>query len=149
MAIIDIINEDIVKIPLQSSTKKDVIRELIQTLKSAGKIKDVESVYQAIIKRESQGSTGLEKGIAVPHAKSAQVDNLTIAVGVSASGIDFQSIDGKPSTLFFLILAPPDQSGPHIEALAEIARLVRSSGFCEALINAKSAKEVVSTFRGE
>jgi mannitol/fructose-specific phosphotransferase system IIA component (Ntr-type) len=118
-------------------------------LKNAGKIKDVDSAYAAILKRESQGSTGLEKGVAVPHAKSTQVENLTIAIGVSYEGIDFESLDGKPSNLFFLILAPPDQSGPHIEALAEIARLVRSSGFCEALLRAKDAKEAICIIRGE
>jgi len=149
MAIIDIIREDIVKVPLSSTTKNEVIKELILMLKNAGKIKDVDSAYAAILKREAQGSTGLEKGVAVPHAKSTQVENLTIAIGVSYEGIDFESLDGKPANLFFLLLAPPDQSGPHIEALAEIARLVRSSGFCEMLLRAKDAKEAICIIRGE
>jgi fructose-specific phosphotransferase system IIA component len=149
MAIIDIISEDVVKTQLVSVTKDEVIKELIRILKDAGKIKDVDSVYAAITKRETQGSTGLERGIAVPHAKSTQVESLTMAVGIAPGGIDFASIDGKPSTLFFLILAPPDQSGPHIEALSEIARLARSTQFCDMLLRAKSAKEVLSIFRGE
>jgi nitrogen PTS system EIIA component len=85
----------------------------------------------------------------VPHAKTTAVHDLTIAIGVAPGGIDFQALDGRPSSLFFLILAPPDKSGPHIEALAEIARLTRSTAFCRAVAAAPSAAEVVRLFRGE
>jgi fructose-specific phosphotransferase system IIA component len=143
MALIDLITPEVVKVPLESSTKVDVIRELIQILKDTGKIDDVESVFDAIMAREAQGSTGLEDGIAIPHAKTPAVDTLTAALGISAGGIDFDAMDGKPSHLFFLILGAPDQSGPHIEALAEIARLARSKSFCDMLTHAGSAEEVV------
>jgi len=149
MAIIDRISEEVIKVPLASTTKKEVIRELIRILYDAGKITDIASVMEAILKREEQGSTGLEKGIAVPHAKCAQVKDLTIAIGISPKGIDFDSHDGNPSLLFFLILAPPDKSGPHIEALAEIARLARSVSFCNMLVHVKSAKEALSLIRAE
>ncbi len=102
-----------------------------------------------VLAREALGSTGLENGIAVPHAKTTAVTDLTIAIGISAPGIDFQALDGKPSTLFFLILAPPDKSGPHIEALAEIARMTRSTAFCKAIAAARSPAEVVELFREE
>ena len=118
MALLDLIDTDVVKVPLQGRTKNEAIRELVETLRDAGKIADVEPVYDAVIARESMGSTGLENGIAVPHAKTRAVRKLTMALGISPQGVDFQAIDGKPSKLFFLLLAPPDQSGPHIQALA-------------------------------
>ncbi len=149
MALVDLISPEVVKVPLTSTNKPSVMRELVQVLKDAGKINDTESVLDAINQREELGSTGLELGIAVPHAKSESVKDLTLAIGISPEGIDFNSLDGKPSHLFFLMLAPPNQSGPHIEALAEIAKLSRSRAFCDALIHARSPQEVVDLFKGE
>jgi fructose-specific phosphotransferase system IIA component len=146
MALVDLIRPEVVKVPLVSTTKPDVIRELVELLRDAGKITDVEAVYDALMKRESLGSTGLEQGIAVPHAKTPAVNSLTVALGISPKGIEFQAIDGNPSKLFFLLLAPPDQSGPHIEALADIARITKSQAFCRTLIGSTSAQEVVELF---
>ena len=147
MALVDLISPEVVKVPLTSRNKPEVMRELVQVLKDAGKIGDAENVLDAINKREELGSTGLELGIAVPHAKSEDVNSLTLAIGISPEGIDFNALDGKPSHLFFLMLAPPNQSGPHIEALAEIAKLSRSRAFCDALVHSRSAQEVVELFR--
>jgi len=147
MALVDLLNEKVVKVPLISKTKIEIIRELLLILKEAGKINDIETALNALLKRESQGSTGLENGIAVPHAKCSEVKSLTMAMGISPGGVDFEALDEKPSLLFFLILAPPDQSGPHIEALAEIARMTRSKSFCNMLINAKTSREVVDLFK--
>ncbi|HEB30151.1 MAG TPA: PTS sugar transporter subunit IIA [Spirochaetes bacterium] len=149
MALVDLISPEIVKVPLSADNKPAVIRELVQILKDAGKIDDIDIVLEAIHKREDMGSTGLERGIAVPHAKTGSISTLTISIGISPQGIDFNSIDGKPSRLFFLMLAPPDQSGPHIEALAEIARLSRSSAFISTLVSARTPQEVVELFRVE
>ena len=149
MAVINLIEEDIIKIPLESKTKPDVIKELVDVLKKAGKIEDAESVFRAVMLRENMGSTGLEKGIAVPHAKTHKVNNLVLAIGVSPEGVDFDSLDGEPSKLFFLLIATPQQAGPHIEALSEIARLTRSSNFCKLLLNAKTPKEIVDIFSAQ
>ncbi|MBR4376368.1 MAG: PTS sugar transporter subunit IIA [Spirochaetia bacterium] len=149
MAVINLIEEDIIKIPLEAKTKPDVIKELVDVLKKAGKIEDAESVFRAVMLRENMGSTGLEKGIAVPHAKTHKVNNLVLAIGVSPEGIDFDSLDGEPSKLFFLLIATPQQAGPHIEALSEIARLTRSSNFCKLLLNAKTPKEIVEIFSAQ
>ena len=149
MAVVNLIEEDIIKIPLEAKTKPDVIKELVDVLKKAGKIEDAESVFRAVMLRENMGSTGLEKGIAVPHAKTHKVNNLVLAIGVSPEGIDFDSLDGEPSKLFFLLIATPQQAGPHIEALSEIARLTRSSNFCKLLLNAKSPKEIVDIFSAQ
>ena len=149
MALVDLITPEVVKVPLKSETKPAVLRELVQILKDAGKINDFEGALTAIHKREELGSTGLELGIAVPHAKTDVVQNLTLAIGISPQGIDFNSLDGKPAHLFFLMLAPPNQSGPHIEALAEIAKLSKSRAFCDMLVHARSSEEVVQLFREE
>ena len=149
MAVINLIEEDIIKIPLEAKTKPDVIKELVDVLKKAGKIEDAESVFRAVMLRENMGSTGLEKGIAVPHAKTHKVNNLVLAIGVSPEGVDFDSLDGEPSKLFFLLIATPQQAGPHIEALSEIARLTRSSNFCKLLLNAKTPKEIVDIFSAQ
>lgn len=146
MALVELIRPEVIKVPLVSTTKPEVIRELVEVLRDAGKISDVEQVYDALMKRESLGSTGLEQGIAVPHAKTPAVNSLTVALGTSPKGIDFQAIDGEPSKLFFLLLAPPDQSGPHIEALADIARITKSQAFCRTLLGATSPAEVVELF---
>jgi len=146
MALVDLIRPEVVKVPLVSTTKSEVIRELVECLRDAGKISDVEAVVEALMKRESMGSTGLEQGIAVPHAKTQAVNSLTVALGLSPKGIDFQAIDGNPSKLFFLLLAPPDQSGPHIEALADIARITKSQAFCRTLIGSTSPAGVVELF---
>jgi len=147
MALVDLISKEVVKVPLVSRDKPGVIRELVQVLVDAGRIKDGEDAIRAIHEREQKGSTGLEQGIAVPHAKTDSVNTLTLSIGISHEGIDFDSLDGKPSHLFFLMLAPPNQSGPHIEALAEIAKMSRSRSFIEALIRAKTPEEVVELFQ--
>ena len=147
MAIIDLIATNVVRVPLKSKTKTEVIRELIDVLDKTGKLSDAESAFKAVIARENMGSTGLEKGIAVPHAKTDKVKNLTLAIGIAPEGVDFDSLDGEPSKLFFLLLAQPSQSGPHIEALAEIARITRSQSFCRLLVNAKTPEEVVELFK--
>jgi fructose-specific phosphotransferase system IIA component len=149
MALVDLVTPEVVKVPLTATDKFGVIDELIQILADAGKIGDKQRVVDAIHKREALGSTGLEHGIAVPHAKTEEVKEITLAIGIAPQGIEFDAMDKKPSKLFFLILAAPDQSGPHIEALAEIAKLSKSKAFLEALINSSSAQEVVDLFREE
>jgi len=147
MALVDLLRPEVIKVPLAAKTKPEVIRELVETLRDAGRISEVGPVYDALMAREGLGSTGLEMGIAVPHAKTTAVQSLTMALGVSPGGIDFQAIDAQSSRIFFLLLAPPDQSGPHIEALAEIARITKSPSFLRLLAGARSAKEVVELFR--
>ena len=147
MALADLIRPEVVKVPLAGKTKNEVLRELVQLLLDAGRISELESVYDALLTREALGSTGLEQGIAVPHAKTRTVRRLTAAIGISPQGVDFQSADGQLSKMFFLLLAPPDQSGPHIQALAEIARLAKSSTFLRLLSGASSPQEVTDLIR--
>lgn len=149
MSLVDLIRPELVKIPLESRDKPGVIDELVKVLHDAGEIQDWRSAADAVHARESMGSTGLESGIAVPHAKTETVSELTLSIGISPAGIDFDAADGKPSHIFFLLLAAPDKSGPHIQALSEIAKLARSKAFLSALVKAGSADEVVELFREE
>jgi len=149
MALLDLLEEKIVKVPLVSDNKPEVIRELVEVLAEAGKIRNPEGVIQAVMERESMGSTGLDKGIAVPHARTTEIDTLCVAVGISAGGIDFEALDGEDSHLFFMIVAPPDQSSQHIQVLSEIAGIARSSAFCRMLTHAENAAEVIELFMEE
>ena len=149
MALIDMIVEKVIKTPLESKDKPDVLRELVQILKDAGEIEDFDMVLKDVQNREDKMSTGLEKGIAVPHAKTEAVSSLKLAIGIAPEGIDFDAMDKELSKLFFLLLAPPGQAGPHVEALSEIAKLAHSTSFCKALIHADNAREVVELMKGE
>jgi fructose-specific phosphotransferase system IIA component len=149
MALIDLVQEDIVKIPLESKDKPDLLRELVQILKDAEQIDDFDAVLQAIQAREDQQSTGLQDGIAIPHGKTPAVSRLKLAIGIAPDGVDFDSLDGQPAKLFFLLVASPDQPGPHVEALSEIAKLAQSKAFCKALAAADSAQEVVELLKGD
>lgn len=149
MALVDLISKEVVKVPLVAKNKPAVLRELVQILKDAGKIDDFDAVLTAIQEREDKQSTGLQGGFAVPHGKTSAVKKLTIAIGIAPHGIEFDSIDACDSKLFFLLVAPPNQPGPHVEALAEIAKLSKSKAFCNALINAESAQTIVELLRDD
>ena len=149
MTLIQLVEEKIIKTPLESKDKPDVLRELVQILKDAGEIDDFGAVLKAVQDREDKLSTGLESGIAVPHGKTTAVSSLKLALGIAPEGIDFDALDKQPSKLFFLLVAPPNQSGPHVEALAEIAKLAQSKAFCKALTGADNAQEVVALMKGE
>ena len=149
MSLIELVEEKIVKIPLESKDKPDVLRELVRILDDAGQINDFDAVLEAVQEREDKRSTGLEDGIAVPHCKTAAVSSLKLAIGIAPQGIDFDSIDEEPSKLFFLLVASPELSGPHVEALAEIAKLARSKSFLKTLVNAENAEEVVRLMKDE
>ncbi len=149
MALLDLLEEKIIKVPLESDNKTEVIHELVDVLTAAGKINNPESVISAVMERENMGSTGLDKGIAVPHAKTTEVETLCVALGISREGVDFDALDGEDSHLFFMILAPPDQSSQHIQVLSEIAGIARSKAFCRMLKNAEDAEEVIELFMEE
>lgn len=151
MALVDLVDETVVKVPITSTGKFDVLQELVEILVEAGKVKESDKsvVLDALIERENQGSTGLEKGIAVPHAKTDVVDSVTLSIGVSPGGVDFEALDGNPSHLFFCMLASPDQPGKHVEILSEIARLTKSPSVVKLLTSATSVADVVEVFSEE
>ena len=149
MSLLDVLTKDDIAVPLTSRDKNSAIRELIKLFKKSGKIVNEEDVYDAVMMREDKGSTGLDKGIAVPHGKSAAVSKVVAAIGISPDGIEFGAIDGKLSKLIFLVIAPPTQSGAHIALLSDIARLTQYQSLCDELLEAKTAETVISILRGD
>lgn len=143
MNLLDILDEEVVLIDLQASDKQGVIEELATALKTSGKITNLDGVLHAVFEREKIMSTGIGKGVAIPHGKSDAVTELAGVLGVKKEGIDFAALDEQPVFLFFLLVSPPDVSGPHIRALAHISRLLRHDSLRKTLINAESVSEVL------
>jgi PTS system fructose-specific IIC component len=143
MKLTDYISPEHVKIGLEGETKEEVIEELVEMLTETCDACDSDKILEAILSREREGSTGLEKGIAIPHAKSDAVKRLSIVVGVSKDGIDFDSQDGKPANLFFMMVAPVTESGPHVQAIAKIVKMIKVEHFKDMLLNAKKPKEII------
>ncbi|NIZ40439.1 PTS sugar transporter subunit IIA [Entomospira entomophila] len=136
-----------VKAPLKSTTKEEVLRELIDLLVEDSAITDGQEAYEAVLAREQKGSTGLGEEIAIPHAKTTAVSEVAMAVGVSSEGIEFASLDGKPAKIFFLILANPEYSSLHIEALSEIASITRDEQFRVEILGAKSSQDIMDALK--
>lgn len=130
---------------LKSTSKDEVIAELVDSLVASGSIKtgDRDDIIRAIMKREELGSTGIGRGIAVPHTKHAGVDRLVGTVGVSEEGIDFDSLDGQTAQLFFLLVSPPDRPGDHLRALENISRQLRDETFCRFLKQSKNTEDIL------
>lgn len=136
-----------VKLDLEGESKEEVVEELVELLADQYDVKDADTIFDAVMQREREGSTGLEKGIAIPHAKNDAVDKLSIVIGISKKGVDFDSQDGKPSNLFFLMVAPTSESGPHVQAIAKIVKMVKIDRFREKLLKAGRSEEVIGAIR--
>src|SRR3989338_5796850 len=152
MTIMSFLDERAVTTDLKAQqNKEEVIRELVELLVRAGSIKEKDShkLVQILMKRESLGSTGIGQGVAIPHGKSDCVAKLVAALGVSRSGVAFDSLDGEPVTLFSLLVAPEDSAGPHLKALARISRLLKDKHFRDSLRAARDEKLLVRIVRDE
>lgn len=137
--------EDII-ISLEASSKEEVIKEMVDHLYKRGKIGDREAALRAILEREKKMSTGLEKGVALPHGKCEAVKELVAAIALKQEGVDFDSIDGQPAQIFIMTLSPLNRSGPHIQFLAEVTRLLKSKEKREKILQASSQEEVLELF---
>jgi fructose-specific phosphotransferase system IIA component len=142
MILTQILQPECVKVPLAGTDKESVIRELVDLLDSNKLLADKNEVLQAVLGRENTRSTGIGSGIAIPHGKCKGVRELVMAMGVSPRGIDFQSIDGKPVYIFVLLASPIDKTGPHIQALARISRLMLDEDFKNKLQSSASAEQL-------
>ena len=143
MKFADFVSTEAIQADLVAEDKDGVIREMVQSLLDAGGVQEeeFESIIKAILKREELGSTGIGRGVAVPHTKHPSVDRLVGTVAVSREGVDFQSLDGEKVHLFFLLISPPDRPGDHLRALENISRQLRNDTFCRFL-NRKSADDI-------
>jgi len=145
MKIMDFLNKKAITTDLKAGDKKGSIKELVELFTRSGEVKpkDKESLVKILLDRERLGSTGIGQGVGIPHGKSSNVKKLIGAVGISKPGVEFDSLDGEPAHIFFLLIAPQESAGPHLKALARISRLLKDKYFRDMLKNAPNAKELI------
>jgi fructose-specific phosphotransferase system IIA component len=144
-----VLAKETVVLSLQSTTKEDVIGELVDVLVAAGRLTDRAPALKAVLERERKMSTGLQNGIAIPHGKTDSVETLIAAIGVKKEGIPFDSLDGAPAQIFLLTLSPATRTGPHIQFLAEISRTLHDPATRQKVIEAQSADELIDLVCGD
>ena len=143
--ITDYITEDLIDLDLKSKNRESILVELSKLLERSKNIlgKDNDS-YKALVDREKLGSTGIGKGVAIPHAKTESAKELTVAFGISRKGIDFNSMDDEEVHIFFVFASPNKDSQIYLKVLARISRLIREENFRQNLMDCKTAKEVIA-----
>ena len=147
MLLSELLTSDRVKVPLVSRTKGDVLRELVELVAKGRNGFDPEPVLAAVRERELVLSTGIGAGIAIPHGKTPVVDQLMVAAGVAPDPIDFDALDGRPVSLFFLLVGPESASGAHVKVLSRISRLLRRDPLRQALMRAPDAGAFLDVVR--
>jgi len=145
MKISDFLCTEAIKADLKATDKKGVIEELIDLLIKEGAVqkKHKAKIIEVLLAREALGSTAIGQGVAIPHGKTECVTKLIGSLGISKNGVDFDSLDGEPAHIFFLLVAPIDSAGPHLKALARIARLLKDKYFRENLKTSKDDKSIL------
>ena len=146
MKILDVLDKRLILPEIASRTKEGVLREMVHTLTQVENQVHEDRLMEILLERESLGSTGIGEGVAIPHGKSKEVDKILASFGRSLPGVDFQSLDGKPTHLFFLLIAPENSAGMHLKILAQISRLMKDPAFRKRLMKARSAEEIHSIF---
>ncbi len=146
MKIKQILSPAVVSTSLKSSTKEEIIRELLDLLVSAGYVSDKDEVFAALMERERKMSTGIQHGVAIPHAKTKAVKNLVACIGLKPESVDFNSLDGQPSRIFIMTLSPIDRVGPHVQFLAEVSMVIKTEEARAKILQAKTAQEVLAVF---
>jgi mannitol/fructose-specific phosphotransferase system IIA component (Ntr-type) len=148
MNVLDVLNKDLVKVPLMHTDKQGIITELVEVLARAKgySTQQFEQVLKAVLDRERLCSTAIGNGIAIPHAKTDVVDQVSLVIGISRFPVDFESLDEQKSKIFFLVVAPSSAASMHVELLASIARSCTSGVFRRMLEQAKDSEEVVRLF---
>ncbi len=151
MKIMDFLDPEAISTDLQATDKEGIIRELVDLLISSGAVnsRDKEKIIGILMDRESLGSTGVGQGIGIPHGKTNSVKKLVASLGISKNGVNFDSLDGEPVYIIFLLLAPEDSAGPHLKALAKISRLLKDKYFRETLKAAVDNKNVIKIINQE
>jgi fructose PTS system EIIBC or EIIC component len=147
MKITELLSINMIQLHLEGNQKIEVVDQLVDLLYQAGKVTNRDEFKAAILKREEQSTTGIGDGIAIPHAKTKAVKEAAIAFGKSISGVDYQSLDGKPAHLFFMIAAPEGANNTHLEALARLSGLLMKAEVRYELLKATSPNEIIDTIK--
>ena len=149
MKIQDVLNKNVMLFDLQATDKEGVINEMVQSLLDNGVVTDFETFKAGIMNREAQTSTGLGDGIAMPHSKNEAVKEATVLFAKSNKGVDYASLDGQPTDLFFMIAAPEGANDTHLAALAELSKYLMKPGFADKLRKASTPDQVIAAFDAE
>ncbi len=151
MKITDFLSPNAIVADIKSTKKEEVIQDLVDSLIASSEIdkRNKNKLLEALMLRESLGSTAIGQGVAIPHAKCDCVDKLIAAFGLSKKGVDFDSLDGEPAYIFFLLVAPQDSAGPHLKALARISRLLKDKYFRDSLRACEDSKGVLAIISQE
>jgi len=147
MRLSDYIKPESINIDLDGEDKSEIIEELAGIMSESYADADADRIYEAVMARERDGSTGLELGVAIPHAKCDAVGALSVVIGISKEGVDFESLDGGPAHLFFMMIAPTSESGPHVQAIATIVKMIKLDSFRKRLLNASKSEDVIEAIR--
>lgn len=139
-----ILNTNLVELDLRGNSKQEIIENLLDILVKTGKVADRDMALKAIMEREAKMSTGIQQGVAIPHGKTDVVKELLACVGIVKDGVDFEALDGISSKIFIMTLSPLSRSGPHVQFLADISRVLTSEGMREKLIAAETKDELLS-----
>lgn len=142
MRLAEILHPECVTSRLKSTTKREVIFELVDLIADVAKIDDREQLRDAVWHRELTRTTGIGQGVAIPHGKISCCNRLWMAVGKANPPIEFESLDGKPVTLVILLVSPVDQPGPHIQVLAQISHMLADKEFCAAIGSAETPEDI-------
>jgi len=142
----DFVVRDAIIAELPATNKEGVIREMVESLRAAGQFRgaDLEDIIRAILKREFLGSTGIGRGVAIPHTKHNSVERLIGTVALSTKGIAFDSLDGEPVHVFVLLISPQDRPGDHLRALENVSRSLRDDSFVRSLRTATTQEEIIA-----
>lgn len=144
MQLTELLSPERIKIPLDASTKDEILAELVEVVGANTNVQDLDEVLRAVREREEVLSTGIGGGVAIPHGKTAGISDLALVAGVKPEGIDFEALDGKPVKLFFLLVGPESAAGQHVKALSRISRLLRRDSFRVRLMEARTPEDFYS-----
>lgn len=138
-----LLSEDTIVLDLKGTTKEAIIEEMVDLLVVRGRIKDRDAALKAVLDREAKMSTGMQHGIAIPHGKTDSVEKLVTAMAIKKEGVDFGSMDGKPSTIFIMTISSVSRTGPHIQFLSEISQVLNDPEKRDRILLSKTTAEVM------
>ncbi|WP_413853916.1 PTS sugar transporter subunit IIA [Candidatus Ruminimicrobium bovinum] len=149
MNIMDFLCKDSIIVDLKAQNKKDAIIELIESLKTSKKIKKTDEIIEVVLEREKLGSTGIGQGVAIPHGKTDALTEQVGVLGISKKGIEFNSLDGEPVYIIFLLVGPVEVTGQHLKALSRISRLFKDKFLRQTIKNAETKEEIIKIIQQE
>ena len=148
MKILEVLAKESILEDLKGTDKKSILEELVGPVSKISGV-DADLLVKVLLDREQLGSTGIGGGVGIPHGKLKELESLVLGFGLSRNGVDFESMDGKPTHIFFLLLTPENSTGLHLKALARISRLLKNDSFREKLLNAADRDEIYSVIEAE